>query len=55
MLPVATPPNAIVFGSGHVSVADMRRAGVRLNIAGIVILTGLTYFIALPLLGVPLA
>jgi hypothetical protein len=33
----------------------MRRAGLRLNIAGVVVLTGLAYFVALPLLGVPLA
>jgi solute carrier family 13 (sodium-dependent dicarboxylate transporter), member 2/3/5 len=32
MLPVATPPNAIVYGSGYVSVPQMARAGVVLNI-----------------------
>jgi sodium-dependent dicarboxylate transporter 2/3/5 len=35
MLPVATPPNAIVFSSGHVSIKDMMRAGFALNIFSI--------------------
>lgn len=52
MLPVATPPNAIVFGSGQVSIAQMSRAGLWLNIVGILLVTGLTYAIALPILGV---
>jgi len=39
MLPVATPPNAIVYGSGQVSVAQMVRAGFLLNIAAIVLVT----------------
>ena len=52
MLPVATPPNAIVFGSGRVSMAEMTRAGLWLNLVGIALITGLTYAIAIPLLGI---
>jgi sodium-dependent dicarboxylate transporter 2/3/5 len=39
MLPVATPPNAIVFSSGYVSVAEMARAGLVLNLVAIVVVT----------------
>ncbi|WP_117232599.1 SLC13 family permease [Vibrio maerlii] len=39
MLPVATPPNAIVFGSGHIKQNEMMRVGILLNIACIVALT----------------
>lgn len=39
MLPVATAPNAIVFGSGKIRVKDMARAGFALNLAGAVIIT----------------
>ena len=39
MLPVATPPNAIVFGSGHIKQSEMMRVGIALNLACIVILT----------------
>ncbi len=39
MLPVATPPNAIVFGTGHVPQQRMMRVGLWLNIACIVIIT----------------
>ena len=42
MLPVATPPNAIVFGSGHVRLADMLRVGVVLNVLGIAVITAMT-------------
>ncbi len=41
MLPVATPPNAIVFGSGYVTIPQMIRAGVVLNLVSIVVITGL--------------
>lgn len=39
MLPVATPPNAIVFSSGYVSIPKMMRAGVVLNLIGVAILS----------------
>jgi sodium-dependent dicarboxylate transporter 2/3/5 len=44
MLPVATPPNAIIFGTGHLHIKDMVRTGFLLNIAGIIIVTLVTYF-----------
>ena len=39
MLPVATPPNAIVFGSGYVQQSEMMRVGIWLNLACIIVLT----------------
>jgi sodium-dependent dicarboxylate transporter 2/3/5 len=39
MLPVATPPNAIVFGSRQVTIPQMARAGIWLNILGILLVT----------------
>jgi sodium-dependent dicarboxylate transporter 2/3/5 len=39
MLPVATPPNAIVIGSGKVSARDFFREGIWLNLAGAVLTT----------------
>jgi sodium-dependent dicarboxylate transporter 2/3/5 len=42
MLPVATPPNAIVMGSGHVSARDLFREGLRLNLVGAAVITALT-------------
>ena len=49
MLPVATPPNAIVYGSGFLSIGEMARAGFVLNIVFIALLTVLAQFV-LPLL-----
>ncbi|MFQ5804992.1 MAG: SLC13 family permease [Phycisphaerae bacterium] len=54
MLPVATPPNAIVFGSGKVSMGRMVRTGIILNLIGAVLITLLIYFVARPLLGIRL-
>ncbi|KIL51367.1 anion transporter [Jeotgalibacillus alimentarius] len=38
MLPVATPPNAVVFGSGYLKMIDMVRAGIWMNIAATIAL-----------------
>ena len=54
MLPVATPPNAIVFGSGKVSMGQMVRTGIMLNLIGVVLVTLLIYLVAKPLLGIRL-
>lgn len=45
MLPVATAPNAIVFGSGHVSIANMAREGLALNFIGAAVITLVCYFL----------
>ncbi len=53
MLPVATPPNAIVFGSGLITIPAMARVGFWLNLSGILIVTLLCYFaldLVLPLI-----
>lgn len=45
MLPVATPPNAVVFGSGYLRIPDMAKAGFVLNIFGIILVTAAIYFL----------
>lgn len=52
MLPVATPPNAIVFGSGQVRIIDMVRAGLVLNVIGIIIVLAVACPILLFIFGV---
>lgn len=49
MLPVATPPNAVVFGSGYLKMEDMVRKGFWMNIISIILLTLIIYFV-LPLI-----
>ena len=42
MLPVATPPNAIAYGSGYVTIGQMLRGGIWLNLVGLVAITATT-------------
>ena len=51
MLPVATPPNAIVFGSGYVPMSKMVKGGMILNLVGVIIITLLVYYFVLPAWG----
>ncbi len=48
MLPVATPPNAVVFGSGYLSIPTMAKTGVGLDILGIIVTTAIVYLLAIP-------
>lgn len=50
MLPVATPPNALVFATGHLRIGAMIRAGLLLDLLSVVLVTLAAYFLA-PLLG----
>ena len=44
MLPVATPPNAIIFGTNRLQIKDMVKTGILLNVMGIIIVTLIMYF-----------
>lgn len=50
MMPVGTPPNAIVFGTGFVRIPQMVRAGLILNLSAIAVVTLFAYFVVQPLL-----
>lgn len=52
MLPIATPPNAIVFGSGWVRVGHMVRYGLVLNLIGAVLISIATFIFLVPQLGI---
>ncbi|WP_101845876.1 DASS family sodium-coupled anion symporter [Halobacillus sp. Marseille-P3879] len=47
MLPVATPPNAVVFGSGYLRIPDMAKAGFLLNVFAVILVT-IAIFLYLP-------
>lgn len=55
MLPVATPPNAIIFGAGKVTVAQMVRTGFVLNMAAVLLITLATLALGPWITGEPLA
>lgn len=48
-LPVATPPNAIIFGSGMIRIPQMLRYGIKLEIVGIILIWGYINLILPPL------
>jgi solute carrier family 13 (sodium-dependent dicarboxylate transporter), member 2/3/5 len=52
MMPVATPPNAIVYGSGYVSIPQMVRAGWWLNLLFVAAITAVTYSLLILAFGV---
>ena len=54
MLPVATAPNAVVFGSGYLQMKDMVRAGFVLNVVSIIVITVFVYFLLPTIWGIDL-
>ncbi|MDY6820579.1 MAG: DASS family sodium-coupled anion symporter [Deferribacterota bacterium] len=52
MLPVATPPNAIVYGSGYITIPQMAKNGFWLNIIGIIFVIILTFILVVPVFDV---
>jgi sodium-dependent dicarboxylate transporter 2/3/5 len=45
MLPVATAPNAVIYGSGKVTIRQMAHAGLVLNLLGAVVITAVCYVV----------
>ncbi len=55
MMPVATPPNAIIFGTQRLRIFDMARTGVILNFIGVIVVTIATYFLGRMVFGIDLS
>lgn len=55
MLPIATGPNMVIFGSERLSISEMAKCGLGLNLICIVVLTALLYFLIIPIWGIEVA
>ena len=55
MLPVATPPNAIVFGTNRLKVSDMARVGLIFNLIGVLVITAALFLIGKAIFGIDLS
>ncbi len=53
MMPVATPPNAMIYGSGQVTIAQMVKAGFWLNLVSILTIVGVAWLAVGTLFAVP--
>ena len=45
MMPVATPPNAIIFSTGRIRMIDMLKAGVLLDLVAVILITAVVHFL----------
>jgi sodium-dependent dicarboxylate transporter 2/3/5 len=52
MMPVATPPNAIIFGSGRIRIVEMATVGIVVNLIGIVVITTLFLLLGMAVFGI---
>ena len=52
MMPVATPPNAIVFGSERISIEEMVRIGIFLNLIGVLVITAIVLLVGTTVFGI---
>jgi sodium-dependent dicarboxylate transporter 2/3/5 len=52
MMPAGTPPNAIAFGSGFLSIWDMVKTGFWIDVASIIVITTVIYFLLGPVWGI---
>lgn len=55
MMPVATPPNAIIFGTRRLRIADMAKTGISLNLIGVILITLTIYFLGRLVFNIDLA
>jgi len=45
MLPVATPPNTIIFASGRIKIYEMAKSGIALNMIGVIVVSIVVYLL----------